>query len=73
MRKAISTLAVLMGTAIALQGEPENFDWRTRSYVVSDVRTQPSGKVSAYAYAITAALEAQYGIKYNNGAKLSVQ
>jgi hypothetical protein len=41
--------------------------------VIGRVKNQTDGKSGSWAFAVTSALEAQYGIKYNNIASLSVQ
>lgn len=56
-----------------LKDYPKQYDWRQRSFVVPPVKTQPEGYKSSQAYALTSALEGQYGIKYNKGIQLSVQ
>ena len=44
---------------------PGTWDWRGRSFVVNPVKNQTDGKSGSWAFAITSAIEAQYGLKYN--------
>ena len=75
MRKqiSISLIAVAATISIAVADYPRQFDWRQRQFVVSSVKTQADGYKGSQAFAITSALEAQYGLKYNQPVSLSPQ
>lgn len=52
---------------------PQNWDWSSRAFVLDQVKNQTDGRTSSWAYAVTNALEAMYGIKYNKQGDFSVQ
>ena len=56
-----------------LKDFPVNWDWSTRSNVIGPVKNQTDGRVSSWAFAVTSAIEAQYGLKYDIAGQFSVQ
>lgn len=49
------------------------WDWRNRANIIGPVKNQTNGRSSDWALAIASALEAQYGLKYDNPIQLSAQ
>ena len=67
----VATVSCTEVTNPKLKDFPVDWDWRTRSSVIGAVKNQTDGKNPSWAFAVTSAIEAQYGLKYNNPGSFS--